>query len=302
MTSRSERARWDEAAALEELERLQRGIEEWRRRRNDAQAEFDRFVRGFRRAGQAPEIAGSARLEGHTIPPLSSLPVSAPVPLPAAPTPAADAPSTATVMTAPTPIQLEGAAPPPIADAGVAPIPSAAAGRPERFTSSGTTVASGLAGWLAKQSTRRSRVIAGAGALAIVIVAGALLTRPWQNGPDESPRSGPQSSASSQPVSRGAVPPAPQHASQPADAAPPRSEIVALQRVWVRVVVDGTREVERELAAGERVPLQAGRASVIRAGNAGAVRVTINGEDRGTLGPEGEPITRTLRPPAAPAR
>jgi hypothetical protein len=88
----------------------------------------------------------------------------------------------------------------------------------------------------------------------------------------------------------------------PADPEPPRSEILALQRVWVRVVVDGNREVERELAAGERVPLRAGTVSVVRAGNAGAVRVTINGENRGTLGPEGEPITRTLRAPGTPAR
>ena len=49
MASESEpRVPLDEAAALQELERLHRAIEEWRRRRNDVQAEFDRFVRGFR--------------------------------------------------------------------------------------------------------------------------------------------------------------------------------------------------------------------------------------------------------------
>src|SRR6185503_3021711 len=39
---------WNEKAALEELERLKRGIEEWRQRRKDVQADFDRFVRGFK--------------------------------------------------------------------------------------------------------------------------------------------------------------------------------------------------------------------------------------------------------------
>ena len=63
------------------------------------------------------------------------------------------------------------------------------------------------------------------------------------------------------------------------------------------MTVDGTREVERELNANERIPLRAGRTFVIRAGNAGAIRLTINGEDRGTLGREGEVITRTVKTP-----
>ena len=46
----------------------------------------------------------------------------------------------------------------------------------------------------------------------------------------------------------------------------------------------------------------AGNPDAIRAGNAGAVQVTINGEDRGSLGAEGEVVTRTLQIPATPAR
>ena len=75
----------------------------------------------------------------------------------------------------------------------------------------------------------------------------------------------------------------------------------AAARVGARLV-DGVREVERELNAGDRIPLRAGRTSVIRAGNAGAVRLTIDGEDRGLLGPEGEVVTRTLQIPATPNR
>jgi hypothetical protein len=164
-------------------------------------------------------------------------------------------------------------------------------------------MAAKLSAWFAKQSTQRSRVIAAAGVLVVAILIGALLTRPWRNGPADSPSSGSGSAPASIPqLSQPAAPPTAQPAVAPADPEPPRSEILALQPVWVRVVVDGNREVERELAAGERVPLRAGTVSVIRAGNAGAVRVTINGENRGTLGPEGEPITRTLRAPGTPAR
>jgi hypothetical protein len=303
MESGSEnRAHWDEAAALEELERLQRGIEEWRRRRNDVQAEFERFVRGFRRTGQAAEIAGAEASERPRTTPPVNVPVSVPPSEPATPSAAASSSATPTAS-APTPAATERVTPILASDGGLAPTPSAAPVSHGPSASPAAAAASRLNAWLAKQSTRRSRVIAGAGALVVLIVAGALLTRPWQNGPPDSSRSGSQSArASIPPLSQPAVPPTAQPAAAPADPGPPRSEIIALQRVWVRVVVDGNREVERELAAGERVALRAGTVSVIRAGNAGAVRVTINGENRGTLGPEGEPITRTLRAPGTPAR
>ena len=117
--------------------------------------------------------------------------------------------------------------------------------------------------------------------------------RTWGGKPDGSSGASKQSAAGRAiQVPRPAVPSEP----TPVPDAP-RSEITALRRVWVRVIVDGTREVEREMQAGERIPLRAGRTIVIRAGNAGAVRVTINGEDRGTLGPEGEVVTRTLQTP-----
>jgi cytoskeleton protein RodZ len=76
----------------------------------------------------------------------------------------------------------------------------------------------------------------------------------------------------------------------PSDA---RSELIAVKDVWVRATVDGERVVERELAAGARVPLR-GRAITIRAGNAGAVRIVIDGQDRGLLGAEGVVVTRTF--------
>jgi hypothetical protein len=70
--------------------------------------------------------------------------------------------------------------------------------------------------------------------------------------------------------------------------------------VWVRVVVDGERVVERELPANARIPLTAEKTIVIRAGNAGAVRVTLAGRDQGVLGPEGTVVTRTFSLPSRP--
>ncbi len=304
MASGSEgRAHWDEAAALEELERLQHGIEEWRRRRKDVQAEFDRFVRGFRGTAQEPEIPVSAPAERPGIPAPVNVPLSASVP------PSAAAPQNVTTIPiatpthiAPTPSSAPAATPTVTSGSALPATPNVAPVPPGRAASGRAAMAAKLSAWLAKQSTQRSRVIAAAGGLVVVIVVGALLTRPWLSGPTDPSRSGSPSSAASipRPSQSGVAPTQP--AAPPADPGPPRSEIVALQRVWVRVVVDGNREVERELAVGERVPLRPGSVSVIRAGNAGAVRVTISGEDRGTLGPEGEPITRTLRAPGTPAR
>jgi hypothetical protein len=72
------------------------------------------------------------------------------------------------------------------------------------------------------------------------------------------------------------------------------SELTTTKPVWVRVLADGERVVERELPANARVPLTAGKTIVIRAGNAGAVRVTLAGRDLGVLGPEGTVVTRTF--------
>ncbi len=80
------------------------------------------------------------------------------------------------------------------------------------------------------------------------------------------------------------------------------SELRTTRPVWVRVIADGERVVERELPANARVPLTAQKTIVIRAGNAGAVRVTLAGQDQGVLGPEGTVVTRTFSVPRTPPR
>jgi hypothetical protein len=275
-TRTDEQLPWDEGAALEELERLQRGIHEWRRRRKDVQTEFDKFVRGFRTPAQAEPVRAPVG------------PV-APVERPAGPAESlrlAEFPSeqvspviapAATIVVAPETPAVAGAVPQVLGQ-----LPSK-----ELKTPGGS---------------RRTAAIWITGAVAIV-VGGFALKQSLSGTPDQPSATRATSAATSATATATSVPASRSANPQPAPAPsvpPTASEIVALQGVWVRVVVDGVKEVERELRAGERVPLPAGRTSVIRAGNAGSVRLTLDGQNRGTLGPEGEVITRTIRTAAAP--
>jgi hypothetical protein len=76
--------------------------------------------------------------------------------------------------------------------------------------------------------------------------------------------------------------------------APPAAELTMERRVWVRITVDGERMIEREVAAGTRVPLVSGGTVVVRAGDGGAVRLWLRGEDQGVLGADGAVVTRTI--------
>ena len=266
-TRTDEQLPWDEGAALEELERLQRGIHEWRSRRKDVQTEFDRFVRGFRTPAPTPEpdratserpavTIDASRLAEY---PSENAP---PAPLPVA-LPTVDAP----------------AAPPSIPPLVAQPV-------------------SGVSKTKRTSGNHRSRAI-WLGTTAAVVLAGFVVKQSWFGAAAEPP--GARDSATTAAAAPAPVAPRPA-ANQPAAASPPAapsaaSEIVAVRGVWVRVVVDGVKTVERELRAGEHVPLAAGRTAVIRAGDAGSLRLTIDGQDRGTLGPEGEVITRTIRTP-----
>jgi hypothetical protein len=144
-------------------------------------------------------------------------------------------------------------------------------------------------------ATSRTRAVLGGGL--ILLAGGGLVT--WMlrsSAPDATP------SASPAPVTRPA-PPAPEPPA-PAAAEPSSqgSELTTIRRVWVRVLVDGERVLERELPADTRVPLTARETIVIRTGDAGAVRLSLGGQDQGFLGPEGQVVTRTFRVPAPPAR
>jgi hypothetical protein len=104
-------------------------------------------------------------------------------------------------------------------------------------------------------------------------------------------------------VPAGAVAPPPEPQPQPAESAqaPPAApqtgvnlEMVTIRPVWVRVTVDGRRAIERELPAGERIPLRAEHTIVIRAGDAGAIAVRRGTGAETRLGENGIVATRTF--------
>jgi len=87
---------------------------------------------------------------------------------------------------------------------------------------------------------------------------------------------------------------APEPAPAPAQAAPVRAVRVTLDTirpVWLRVIVDGTSAIEREIAAGEHLAFEGDTRILVRAGDGGGIRASLNGQDRGPLGKDGWPIT-----------
>ena len=67
-----------------------------------------------------------------------------------------------------------------------------------------------------------------------------------------------------------------------------------VRKVWVRVMVDGQKVIERELPADTHIPLTPTSQVVVRAGDAGAVRVSIAGKDQGPVGRDGEVATKAF--------
>src|SRR3954465_5570553 len=74
MAEQSPRVPFDDRPALEELERLQRSIQEYRRKRERAEGEFEKFVGGFRAAA-----GGGGDHTGVPAPPATRDAVSPPV-------------------------------------------------------------------------------------------------------------------------------------------------------------------------------------------------------------------------------
>lgn len=63
---------------------------------------------------------------------------------------------------------------------------------------------------------------------------------------------------------------------------------------WMRVIVDGVKEVEGEQPEGTSLTFSAEESITVRIGDAGVVNVTVNGEDRGTLGDRSEVVDQTF--------
>ncbi|MHB8763020.1 MAG: helix-turn-helix domain-containing protein [Deferrisomatales bacterium] len=105
------------------------------------------------------------------------------------------------------------------------------------------------------------------------------------------------------------APPAPAPAPPAEPAAPPapapvpavlRLEVVAVERVWVRVTADGGAPQDRVLNPGERGGYEAEGSLTVKLGNAGGVRLNWNGETLKVPGKPGQVLTLSF-PQAAEA-
>lgn len=253
---------FDEQAALAELERLRDAIEATRRRRSQTSDTFEAFVRSFRtpQAAATPSVDVAERPQVRGIPDYAGR---------------ADHPDATAADDA----------------------DHANADHPETAGAAAQASQPVVASLASSKRPSRSLVRGALGAAAILIAVVVLSMRPWAVRSDETPVStGPASTPPSAPAST----PAPAPVSPTATAAPAENahaiaaELTTQRRVWVRVLVDGKRIIERELPPATRIPLQADREIVIRAGDAGALHMIVNGVDRGTLGKDSEIVTRTF--------
>ena len=145
-------------------------------------------------------------------------------------------------------------------------------------------------------------------AFVVVVLAAAIGWSLWPRG--AAPSSGPGAPAAPAPAATApaAVPTPPPQAPPPATpavaapAAVPSAEVITTRTVWLRVIVDGERVLERQLPADTRVPLTAQKTIVIRTGDAGAVRVSIAGQDQGPIGKDGQVVNRSFTMPAKAER
>jgi hypothetical protein len=251
--------RFNEQAALEELERLQRAIEASRRKRGQSVDAFDAFVRSFKTTTRTEEDVKT-----------DAVPV-----LPPPPAPSTEAP----------PVTVQDVAPSESPEDVTSSATGIAASAPLDEPAPAVQGSTRPRWWV----SGRTALVVGIGAL--IAAGAALMILPRRPPPATAtvtqPVATPQALTSRPSVTAPSVPSAVGRDGL-------RVEFTAVKPVWVRVTVDGERALERELGAGDRVPFTAQHTIVIRAGNAGAVRVAIGGQDQGLLGREGDVVNRTF--------
>ena len=139
-------------------------------------------------------------------------------------------------------------------------------------------------------------------AAAAVVVAGAWMTATALRRPQVVADAG-SAAGSAAPRPAAVADAAPVVAKPPAAPAVParavRVELTTIRPVWMRVIVDGRRAIEREVAAGEALAFEADTRVVVRVGDAGGVSATLNGTAHGPLGRDGFPVTVAYPPSPA---
>jgi hypothetical protein len=151
---------------------------------------------------------------------------------------------------------------------------------------------------VARRSPRRQiRALVLVGGVVGVIVLVLLLIRLQRPAPVQSAaqRQAPASVVRTEPAAAApaATPPAAAPAAAPAR--PVEVELRTVRPVWMRVTVDGRKDLERIVPGGERLHFGADRSIAVRAGN-GADVLEVSGGRETPLGVEGQPITRTFAP------
>jgi hypothetical protein len=247
---------------LEELERFRQDIERYRARRKAVSEEFEGFVRGFK-VPAAPVREAEPRRPAAIEPPPAAPPL---------------APPTAPVVRPPSaPVAAAPAAPIHHSREIVPPPPPRVEARHDVDADS-------------PAATRRSWIPLALAGVLILALAGWWLSRTPAEQPDAS---APATAAAPAEAPRPTTPaPAP-----PPPVDPFESVLTTTRPVWLRVMADGTRVLNRELPAGARVPFKAEKNIEIRAGDAGAVRLSIGGRDQGALGVDGAVVTRSFTVP-----
>lgn len=255
--SPTERAQpFDEKAALAELERLRESIQAARQARQRSSDEFDAFVKSFRKPSSTPT---SER-------PIATEPASPP------PQPA----SSEAISRS-----LDSLDPPPVALA----VPSNSDPVDDRIVPASTV-------------PRRYHIsLRSLGILAIlaVIALGLFATRWRAQSPPKAAKAANDTAALTRNV---AVPPP---AAAPSAPTTPAARAVAIELrvirpVWMRVVVDGRKDVEGTVQAGEPLRFTGDHSIVVRVGNGGDVLVKT-GDREEPFGDAAQPRTRTFSKP-----
>lgn len=249
---------FDEKAALAELERLRESIQLARQARQRTSDEFEAFVKSFR----------------------TPAPARIPEP-PAATPPAPEAPPHAVSESDSRPLQPPDAMPSTVAVPSTTDAPDARTAAP-----------------LAPLSRRYRVNLRLLGTLAVIAVIALVLvsTRsPRQQSPSTRANAVISNAAS---IPKSGTPPAAASALAPAPATAPGVvlELRIVRPVWMRVVVDGRKDVEGMVQGGEPLHFTADHSIVVRVGNGGDVLVKSgNGEE--SFGDAGQPRTRTFSKP-----
>lgn len=322
---------FSEDAALRELEELQQKIEASRVRRKEANEAFDRFLHSFERAPAPAPIKEKAAPAPPAPPPDREVQYLLPPPPASIPTDLPPVPSAPRATPVENPIESGGVMMPPFAEPAANP-PARIEAPPTAFPSelpSEPPDALDLDGWdrtsasgvdafpeesrmetpatrdpfgiesrsvpvalsMPGRSGKRIPPAAGVGA-AILLIAVVAFFALRGNGDETAPTD----RVSAEPPAA-APQPAAQPAPPPVDMPPQRAEISTVRQVWIRVMVDGQKVIERELPPNTHIPLNPVSQFVVRAGDAGAVRVAIEGKDQGPVGADGQVATKAFSVP-----